>query len=425
MRVLQLSTHTTLLPRHGGKLRSHHIGRVIEKAGFSVQRLAFCFRALDDLDDEREPIVDVATSPFWGGATHMAFGAAGAFLTDYLPTVAALESPGLLARFDAEFQKAAPEVVLLEHPWTWPLIERFPEVRSRRIRVLYSSQNVELHLKREILRRAEIIPAAEVLEGIDQLERGLVTHADAVITCTAADAEVFRGWGARRTIVAPNGGVRGQRGHLRDILPTPLEPAHAYALVVGSAHPPNISGFLHLVAPWLPRLRPGERVAIAGGAGEAIRAEVERAGLRRMMEGRVIILGVLDDLSLDCAIANARVLMVPIEYGGGSNVKTAEALLSGRPIVATSAALRGFPFGPGVPGLDVADTAEAFGEAVLGRLETPSDGVAANHPALAGLLWEATIAPLVEFLREPPAAAAGRPAAIPSPEVAAEPGRGD
>lgn len=400
MRILQLSTHTTLIPRHGGKLRSHHIGRVLEEAGFELRRLAFCFREPSDLHDEREPIIDASMSAFWGQAEHLAFGPSASVATDYLTSVAALRSPALLAAFDAAFRSAAPDAVLLEHPWSWPLIERLPEVRERRVRVIYSSQNVEAHLKRDILRSEGTTPPAGLLEEVEKLERGLVVHADAVVACTAKDAEVFRGWGARRAIVAPNGGVRRERGHLRGILPSPLLPRQPYALVVGSAHPPNISGFVNLVAPWLPLLRPGERVAIAGGAGEAIAAALGAGGLATLVQSRVVVLGVLDEISLDCVLANTRALMVPIEYGGGSNVKTAEALLSGRPVVATTAALRGFDVGSGLAGLSVADTPEAFGAAVLDLLQTPRSGIRADEPALAALLWENTVSPLVRFLRQ-------------------------
>ena len=400
MRILQLSTHTTLAPHHGGKLRSHHIGRVLEEAGLDLRRLALCVRTAEDQDDEREPIVDVGRSAFWYSASHRRYGRSASLLSGYVATVAAMASPGVLDAFDRAFRHAAPDVVLLEHPWTWPLLERYPDVTSRRIRVLYSSQNVELHLNGEILRRHGIDAAPDVLAGLERLERSLVAHADATIACTEADAEVFLRWGARRVVVAPNGGVRRQRGHLRAILPEPLRPDHVYALVVGSNHHPNVSGFLDLVTPWLPRLRPMQRVVIAGDAGPSIMAEMGRTGLGQLARDRVLALGRVDGFSLDCAIANARAILVPVRYGGGSNVKTAEALLSGRPIIASPCAMRGFGMALGAPGLHVADTAEDFGAAVLGLLDRPGPGVPAGHPALAALAWDATVAPVVALLRD-------------------------
>jgi hypothetical protein len=45
-----------------------------------------------------------------------------------------------------------------------------------------------------------------------------------------------------------------------------------------------------------------------------------------------------------------------------------------------------------------------FGAAVLGLLDALVSGVSATHPALASLLWETTVAPILEMLRDTAAA---------------------
>jgi glycosyltransferase involved in cell wall biosynthesis len=201
-------------------------------------------------------------------------------------------------------------------------------------------------------------------------------------------------------VVASNGGVRVNRDHLLDILPWPLEPSQSYVLAIGSDHPPNISGFMDLVAPALPLLRPHQRVVVAGRAAPAIVHALEAKGFARMAAGRLVSLGPVDEFCLDCVIANAHALLLPIQYGGGSNVKTAEALLSGRPTVATATAMRGFDGFRNVPGITLANDALDFGAALLAVLDSPFQDSGADHPALSELLWEATIAPLVELIRE-------------------------
>jgi hypothetical protein len=119
-----------------------------------------------------------------------------------------------------------------------------------------------------------------------------------------------------------------------------------------------------------------------------------------MGAGRLISLGPVDEFCLDCAITNAHALLLPIQYGGGSNVKTAEALLSGRPMVATATAMRGFDGFRNMPGITLANDARDFGAAMLAVLDSPFQGSGADHPALSELLWEATITPLVELMRE-------------------------
>ncbi len=426
MRILQLSTHTTLVPRHGGMLRSHHIGRVIEQAGLDLRRLAFAHRSPEHRDDPREPLVNPGPLPFWSSDAFRAYGDCRWLVSDYLSAVAALEAPELLAEFDTWLAEAEPDLILLEHPWTWPLLARHDAVRSGALRcapvrsgalpVVYSSQNVELTLKRQIIDQADAAlppPLREALQqGIGALERGLVAAAAGVVACTAADAAVFAEWGARRVVVAPNGGVRQPRGHLIDVLPDGLSPDHAFALVVGSMHPPNISGFLDLVVPALPRLAPHHRVVVAGDAGIGILQAMEARGLSRLVENRVVALGRVATLTLDCLLANAQVVLVPILYGGGSNVKTAEALLSGRPVIASGPAMRGFDAFRGTAALTVAEDAAAFGAALMEALDAPFRTSGPDDAALAPLLWESTIAPLVQLLREIGAAGSlGRPAA--------------
>jgi hypothetical protein len=399
MRILQLSTHSTLIPRHGGMLRSHHVARVLEQEGFDVRRVAFCFRSPEDLESQREPIIDVRRMLFWGTRKFRAYGPCRFRLAEYIATVAALEAPHILAEFDERVRAAAPDAVLLEHPWTWPLLARLEEVRSGAVRVVYNSQNVEITLKRRILQEESISAAPGVLDGVEALERSLVTSAAGVAACTRMDAHVYANWGARRVVVAPNGGVQRERRHLLDILPRPLAVEHSYALAVGSNHPPNITGFMNLVVPSLPLLRPHQRVVLAGGMGPGIIEALEAQGLGRIAKARLIVLGFVDDFCLDCAIANANVLLLPIQYGGGSNVKTAEALLSRRPVIAAAAAMRGFDAFREAPKLTIAEGVD-FGTAMLAALNDPYRPQGGDHPALSSLLWESTVAPLVGMMRE-------------------------
>jgi hypothetical protein len=57
---------------------------------------------------------------------------------------------------------------------------------------------------------------------------------------------------------------------------------------------------------------------------------------------------------------------------GGSNLKTAEALISGLPVVGTSQAFRGFADFADLPHIAVADTPEAFAAGIRHALD--SDG---------------------------------------------------
>ncbi len=409
MKILQLSSHSTLTPRHGGQIRSHHIGRILETAGFDVSRIAVCW-ATDDLDinDPRETIIDLKLSNFWWSETHRAGHDWVPHLLDYYSICAVAETPELMVELKAQIDAIRPDVILLEHPWTWPLIKSLAGVATGAIRVIYSSQNVEVLLKRQTLADACLTVPTEVPVGVEGVERDLVESAWATVACTQADANTFESWGAVRVVVANNGTVSKNRAHLIGALPPPLRPENRFVFFVGSAHSPNVSGFFTYLAPALPGLRPRERVVIAGGMCDAINDQIATSPIREYADGRLVSLGIVDEIALDALIMNASALLLPIGYGGGSNVKTAEALASGRPIITTSTGFRGFTEYVSLARVTIADTPDRFAKAVHQILSTPRDSL--HEGSLPReLLWEMTLAPLVELLRSADAAVAGRP----------------
>jgi hypothetical protein len=95
------------------------------------------------------------------------------------------------------------------------------------------------------------------------------------------------------------------------------------------------------------------------------------------------------DVDLASLVSLATVMLLPITLGGGSNLKTAEALLSGNAIVSTSYALRSFEEFRDLPRLTVADTATEFRAAILRAWQAPLEGPSdAERSRLATLTWD-------------------------------------
>jgi hypothetical protein len=80
-------------------------------------------------------------------------------------------------------------------------------------------------------------------------------------------------------------------------------------------------------------------------------------------------------------------------------VKTAEALLSDRRIVASPASMRGFDELRDLPGVTVANGPAEFGTAVRSALEDGSPAVRSAE-SVAALTWDAMLAPLVALADE-------------------------
>lgn len=396
MRILQISTHTTLNPTHGGQIRSNRIAGNLEKNGHVVHRLAVGYRPHDHIDDEREPHIDIAKSSYCRSRMHIRdFGSSWGYFTDYGTMVAARESPEITKLIFDQISLAAPDLIMLEHPWLWPILDLYFKAIDRKIPFLYNSQNVEALLKRDIAINEGLNVDGGIFSSIENLERECVLNAYATTTCSESDQKVFIELGGDFVVNAPNGTDPALRDHLLNVLPQTIPENASYALVIGSGHPPNISGFMNLMSAVIPNLTCNQRFVIAGGAGDYIFSELEKQGKKEMLRDRCINLGFVSKPVLDAVISNANVIALPIQYGGGSNLKTAEALLSGRRVVGTHHSLRGFPDADCSPNLRIACD-DTFGITVLEELSKPFrinyDG-SATH-----LLWENTTRSIVEVV---------------------------
>ncbi len=388
-RIAHLTPYPTRRPRHGGQLRAHHAARALEAAGHVVERIAV-FSSLHYPPSGDEPAVDLAAArsrPRWRDVPQ----AADMRLGELAATDAACFAL-LAARLDA----TRPDLVMLEEPWLWPGVRRWRASLAVPPPLVFDAHNIESRAKARILADAAIAEAARIVADVDALERDLARAAVGVIATTAEDAAVLRDWTAGMVVVARNGTVARRTGHLHGILPAPLDPSRRYVLFVGSAHPPNASGFLTLALPALPVLRSTERIVVAGDVCTLLAPVFAAGGVNFMLRDRLALLGPVGDLALDCLLGNAAGILLPITYGGGSNLKTAEALVSGLPVVGTTQAFRGFSEFLGAPRVTVADTPGAFAAGVRRALD--ADAVARDNAAEPTLLWEATLRPLVDLV---------------------------
>ncbi|OSN00441.1 hypothetical protein AU499_10260 [Lonsdalea populi] len=85
-----------------------------------------------------------------------------------------------------------PDMILLEQPFLWPLVERFfrDGTLGQHVKVIYSSHNIEVVMKRQIYRdlySPEV--AAEYTTYVDDLERGVIKACAGAIAVSELDAD--------------------------------------------------------------------------------------------------------------------------------------------------------------------------------------------------------------------------------------------
>jgi glycosyltransferase involved in cell wall biosynthesis len=236
------------------------------------------------------------------------------------------------------------------------------------------------------------------VEETRRLERAVVLAADLVIACTdeeltelramADDGNAHRRFVVARNAIAPFSATSEQIDAVKR-----KYGLDRYPLFVGSAHPPNADGFWSMLAPSLAFLRPGERIVVAGGVGHILRQHRLYAAWSGINEPRLAVVGEVDRAELDALLLGAAVILLPITTGGGSNLKTAEAIFSGRPALATPHALRGYGDAARWPTISVADTPDAYRCTLRTLLDRNDEGAHASGDNTA-VTWAKTLDPL-------------------------------
>ncbi len=397
--VLILTTYPIVKPRHGGQIRARALSESYRAGGFSVAHLAvvekgaFRKESLGPLDLEF-PTDD----PDW-------------FINGKnVPLTNDLRSGIFAAESEVAYRsilKSIPpriDVFHLEQPWLLPLVRRLKtETRYANAGVVYGSQNIEAPLREAIFRQLAIPDGEAVVESILLIETQACRVADLTLAVAPIDHETLVKFGARTVLRAPNGIQDWKAGPAAIAKWQRKLMARRIALFVGSAHPPNFDGFFRAFGESLGFVPPDCRIVVAGSVGSHISDYYRRMRFNTLNLSRLEITGELDDEDLAALKTITSVFLLPIFEGGGSNIKTAEAIFSGKQLIASSASLRGYERYAHLPEITVADTQDQFRFAVRKALSpAPVPAPANAQMALrSGLLWReclSVVAPAVQNL---------------------------
>jgi glycosyltransferase involved in cell wall biosynthesis len=160
--------------------------------------------------------------------------------------------------------------------------------------------------------------------------------------------------------------------------------------MVGSAYPPNIEGACRYVfrdgAFVVP---PIKSIAVCGGVSNGILAHPTYQRFLTAHSLRVHFFTEIDDTELWAVKMACHVVALPIDTGGGSNLKTAEALALGKWIVATTVAMRGYERFMDADGVVIANDSVSFRRALAQALRSPPLTVSgASSDAREVVYWD-------------------------------------
>ena len=395
-KILIVGTYPIRMPQHGGQKRTEAIYLAYQKHFKKVKYCAVFHRGFykkystDDIPLSLHGEQLVQASPLTG---------------DIVCGEAIYNDNTVRKKFVKLLRTFQPDIIHIEQPF--PYIGLEPLLRDLGLtpKLIFGSQNIEAPMKREILEGAHV-PEQNIesaVKIIENVEATLTLHSDLVVACTTEDLEVYSQAKARKLVLAPNGisDIKIDRASLQ-YWQKVFDKAGIVrkVLFVGSAHPPNWTGFLDMVGKGLGFIPHDTRLVLAGSICDYFEREISEESpniedatfwLRAYSAGR------LSEARLGALIEQSDVMLLPITEGGGSNLKTAEAILANKKVVTTSHALRSFEWFKDFPNVWVADTKQKFQTSITAALKTSFiNRTHEQEKQVQKVKWESCLADLVK-----------------------------
>ena len=390
--IVQLSYYSTRRPVSGGQKRIAALRDGLTRLGHSVHPVeVFSWMETIHPDDFKFPAYDDEWVRRFSGEYE-------ARLADVLVSNRAFGDAVMDRVLDYR-----PDILWVEQPFMWPFLrERIGE--DARFRLVYSAHNVEWQVRSELVGRSRLGPYAPL--RIQEMECEFGRSADLVVAVSAPDRQWFQDAGACDTVLVRNASCCPQpdptgetRRACREALG--LSDDTMVLLYVSAYWEPNWLGLAEWCLPPLEAVSAEHdvRLLLVGGIGlRAGEADLPH-GQRRL----IVSMGEVEEARKDAAYAAADAVLLPVVAGGGTNLKSAEALLSGLPVVASGYAMRGLEPLCGLEGVSVARSRPDFAKALERQVRDHFARRAAGEPPLRRAAdpevvelcgWDGALAPL-------------------------------
>jgi glycosyltransferase involved in cell wall biosynthesis len=390
MNILILCTYPIANPKHGGQLRVRHIADAYMLAGHDVQVVG----VLGSSSYEQE----TGFLPY-PSQEQLTRAIANTFLMEDYALGQLFQQDEQCRRHLTSLIKTQPDIIHVEQPWLFGFAMQYAATLKNRPQLIYGSQNTEWRLKRDIVVTYQGPAVAEQCAYlVKSVELQAVSQADAIVAVSQADANWLASNTERPIILAPNGVKAWQSMPAGRQEARTISQGYRYALFCASAHPPNMTGFFELFGGGFGSLKPDEKLVVAGGASYAIAGDPRVHRSAKLAE-KTTTAGMVSQACLEGLLDQASCIVLPITQGSGTNLKTAEALWSGKHIVATTVAMRGFERFMNAPGVHLGDEPASFKQALRRAMSAAPITLSQDDlSARQSVLWHNCLAPLISAI---------------------------
>jgi hypothetical protein len=332
-KILQLTTYPIDNPDHGGKLRCHNIRKSLEKE-FEIKTLSFDVKEKASINNfsvilSNKIFNDVVESNLffdWG-------------INNYLENN--LELKKTIFNSVKEY---SPDIIIVEQGFLWPLVKEMEKnsTINKNVFIIYSSHNIEYQMKKEIY--STIFKNHELEKYVNivkEIEYDMIKNADLILGVSDYDVNYIKKLVPNKNVYLYKNGHNGIiKTNLKEKWKEEFKISKRNWVYVASWHGPNIKGLYNLITNGL--LEKDEKdvsLWVFGGVGAGM---IYDYNISIPENSSIKLIGPSSEEDIDSAIISSMGIILPIWEGGGSNLKTAQALLSGKKIVASDFAFRGF-----------------------------------------------------------------------------------
>jgi len=387
--MTNVAMFTTYAPSEGfgGPARAFHQRRVLEGAGHLVSHVVIQDKPSGG-DTRSRDLIEITSRPAGQRIDHI--------YNDVDLAARAAMDGRLMERVINHLTEQRCDVIIMEQPFLIAVVEAVAD--RLRIPVVYSSQNIEYRLRKDLERfqfDAKRNPMRSAI--VRQMEQRAVDLSSAVTAICPTDQEqMFEEFGCESTLV-PNGSSASDVA-----LPSRSSGAKPYFAFAGSAYWPNTEGFADMASPSLAFLPPTIKVQVAGTVGPELLQNRSIKRAESVNASRLEVRGFLSMEKLVAMMAHSRAVLVPVFTGEGSNLKSADALASGAPVIMTERATRGYErvIAADPEGITVVESAPEFRAAMADVLrQAPTLGPIGSDRRSA-LTWDRRVVPLIDVIEQ-------------------------
>jgi hypothetical protein len=306
--------------------------------------------------------------------------------------------------FHALFEQVEkkPDAILVGHPWLFAAAHKYAKSFDQHYPILiYDAHNVENKLKYDIVKyHFGDQRASDSQQRVLENEIFSIQNSD-MVSCVSDEEKLWISEYRDSNILTAKNGVGNRPINLSAINDSnAISTFRKFSLYCASAHPPNIDGFFEMFKDGVGCFSPEQRLIVAGGAGFHIKQDPHfffAPGLSKIY----LDAGEVSEECLAGLLYTAHAIILPIMHGGGTNLKSAEAIWAGKHIVATPTAMRGLEQFMSAPGVKLAETADEFRNAlknVMGQHRLKLDEK--EKERRKSVLWDNTLSNFVKAINQ-------------------------